>query len=173
MGYRHKIGILPKLLHEEIKRMTYKQLVEKHGDPEGYVGAFKITKEVYCMGKYCELGFLDKHSRPVFEIEETNLEFNHEREFFIINKEGFEEIIEHYRKKILNSFKHALATPDTMRAHLEDMRAEWDNNFNCRPYEINGECISNSWKYEYAIFEVVRIYKSVNWEKELVTITAW
>lgn len=47
--------------------------------------------------------------------------------------------------------------------HVRSMRTEWT----ClNPYNLEkGEEITSSWKYEYAIFELVRIYKSFDWKR--------
>ncbi len=37
------------------------------------------------------------------------------------------------------------------------------------PYNLEeGNKVTTSWKYEYAIFELVRIYKTFDWEKEIM-----
>lgn len=53
--------------------------------------------------------------------------------------------------------------------HVKSMSREWGVGStyydDSRPYNLEeGEAISSSWKYEYAQFELVRIYKSFNWE---------
>lgn len=50
--------------------------------------------------------------------------------------------------------------------HVRGMRSEW---VNLTPYNLKeGEEVSNSWKYEYAIFELVRIYKSFDWKRKVM-----
>jgi Ni,Fe-hydrogenase I large subunit len=55
--------------------------------------------------------------------------------------------------------------------HLLDMGREWGicsypNQSNRNPYILKKDSlIISSWKYEYAIFELVRIYNSFNWKK--------
>jgi len=50
--------------------------------------------------------------------------------------------------------------------HVRSMRIEWT----ClTPFNLEkGEQITNSWKYEYGIFELVRIYKSFDWKKNVM-----
>lgn len=53
-----------------------------------------------------------------------------------------------------------------MIEHIRSMRTEWT----ClTPYNLkNGDNITTSWKYEYAIFELVRIYKSFDWKRNVM-----
>ena len=46
------------------------------------------------------------------------------------------------------------------------MRIEWTR---LTPFNLeDGEEITTSWKYEYGIFELVRIYKSFDWKKNVM-----
>lgn len=50
--------------------------------------------------------------------------------------------------------------------YVRSMRTEWT----ClTPYNLEiGDSITCSWKYEYGIFELVRIYKSFDWKKNVM-----
>jgi len=51
--------------------------------------------------------------------------------------------------------------------HIRSMRTEWT----ClTPYDLEDGCdeITSSWKYEYGIFELVRIYKSFDWKRNVM-----
>lgn len=51
--------------------------------------------------------------------------------------------------------------------HVRSFRPEWDRH---KPYDLNDglEEITSSWKFEYAIFELVRIYKNFDWKKNIM-----
>lgn len=50
--------------------------------------------------------------------------------------------------------------------YVRGNRLEW-NEF--QPYDLDeGDEITNSWKFEYNIFELVRIYKTFDWENDLL-----
>ena len=50
--------------------------------------------------------------------------------------------------------------------HIRSMRIEWTR---LTPFNLeDGEEITTSWKYEYGIFELVRIYKSFDWKKNVM-----
>lgn len=177
MGYRNKIGILDKSLHEEIKRMTYKQLVEKFGEDD-YAPCYEITKEIYEIGKYWEHDFLKLHTFPLFTRKATHKHFNDGGEFFGITKEGFQAIINSYKDMVLKYYTKMRDEKfeffdtlhgDPVKNYFKDKVREWEYP----PYSFQGESICQSWKYEYSVFELVRIYKSIDWEKQIVTITGW
>lgn len=50
--------------------------------------------------------------------------------------------------------------------HVRDFRTEWT----ClTPYNLEkGDEITGSWKFEYGVFELVRIYKSFDWKKNVM-----
>lgn len=71
----------------------------------------------------------------------------------------------------LYEFDFSLMTEQEQQAlfqmiqHIRGMRMEW--NFN--PYNLDtGDEITHSWKYEYSIFELVRIYKQFDWENNVM-----
>lgn len=50
--------------------------------------------------------------------------------------------------------------------HMYSMRSEWTY---LTPYNLNkGDEVTNSWKYEYAIFDLVRIYKTFDWKRNIM-----
>lgn len=50
--------------------------------------------------------------------------------------------------------------------HVRTFRTEWTI---LTPFNLDkGDAITGSWKYEYAIFELVRIYKSFDWKKNVM-----
>lgn len=50
--------------------------------------------------------------------------------------------------------------------HVRSMRTEWTW---LEPYDLEkGVSITSSWKYEYGIFELVRIYKTFDWKRNVM-----
>lgn len=90
--------------------------------------------------------FLNTEKRKLNEDSEE-LEFNYSFDFNKITQpeiSAFREIIE----------------------HVKNMRTEW-----CRltPYDLDsGEAVTTRWRYEYAQFELIRIYKTFDWENNLM-----
>lgn len=50
--------------------------------------------------------------------------------------------------------------------HVRSMRSEWVDLQNIDL--DNGSSVTRSWKYEYSIFELVRIYKSFDWSRNVM-----
>lgn len=178
MGFSHHIGVLDIKTHSEIKSMTYKQLVTRFGKPnnDGRVSCYDITKEIYDLGKYCDFEFLKKHKIKLFDKKVTNSRLNNDHQFYGITKEGFEALIDSYRVMVLKYYKKMAEEKfeffdtihgDPIKRHFQAMVSEWEH----KPYLLEGEELVASWKYEYAVFELVRIYKSIDWETQIVTMT--
>jgi hypothetical protein len=50
--------------------------------------------------------------------------------------------------------------------HVHGNSIEW---LQMTPYDLeSGDEVTTSWKYEYAIFELVRIYKTFDWENDIM-----
>lgn len=50
--------------------------------------------------------------------------------------------------------------------HVRSMRTEW---VQLTPYDLEGgDSITTSWKFEYGVFELVRIYKSFDWKRNVM-----
>lgn len=180
MGFRHKIGILDKNTHKVIKDMSAKELRKWYG--EHYVPCYKITKEVFELGKYYDDKFLKPYRTKVFSNKRVHRSYQQDNLFYIISQKGFEAIIDDHRQRVLEYYQSVLKQDKsdygvpTLEQAIESKIRTWGENctkFKIYPYSLEGEQITDSWEFEYAIFELVRIYKSVNWDKEYVTITGW
>lgn len=194
MGYRNKISLLSKDRHQIIKGMTNKQLEKwwlaqnENADVDDgrvYVPMYDLSEEIYEMGKYCDNKYLKPFKKMIFDKPAVNKRFNDEGEFFIIGQDGLKAIIENYHEKILKYYKEILEPNDqdvrygwntTPEKHIRDQIKEWDKNqFDIRPYclRMDSPDIVSSWKFEYTIFELVRLYKTIDYEKYEVCLTGW
>lgn len=53
-----------------------------------------------------------------------------------------------------------------MIQHVRSFKTEW---VELTPYKLSeGDKITNSWKFEYNIFELIRIYKSFDWKRNVM-----
>ena len=71
-----------------------------------------------------------------------------------------------------HTFDFSLITPEEQTAlwkiidHVRGMRIEWTA---MTPYDLTrGDEVTTSWKYEYIIFELIRIYKTFDWKKNVM-----
>jgi hypothetical protein len=176
MGYRNYIGYISKKEYNVIKDFTYEELC-KHYDTD-YVRPHIVT-EIYEFGKYCDhLEFLRD---DFFTNKETNEYFNNDDyEFFKTDKSCLKYWIEHYNENVKKYYLDLLDGIDVygdvkniseekvrkLVNHVNSMSSEW----NClTPYDLeNGDAVTKAWKYEYEIFELVRIYKTFNFKKNIL-----
>lgn len=190
MGFRNKIAILSKERHEIIKDMTYSELKEwamqnkiDTNEDAGGIAPYGLVEELYCLGKECEFS-LEKFKQPIFSNKKTNSHFNDgDQELFIIGAEGFIHIIEHYRAEVLEHLKGLLKTDEERDGHpyltrydspenyVKSLIQEWEDV----PYDLrpNTEEVVSSWRYEFMIFELVRILKTIDQSKYLICLTGW
>lgn len=186
MGYRHYIAVIDKTLYQQIKNLTKKELslfFKDQADSRGYVYRKEFIDEVHELGKYVDAEYLKEHSSRFFENKETN-EIYHgvDTELYVINKKGLEAIIEKYHqdiheyfKKLADNYKNGkkdVFGEDTIEKFLSGKVITWENSRYYKPYSLEGEILTHSWEYEHAIFEIIRIYKSIDWENQIVCITA-
>ena len=189
MGYRTYIGYIPKTEYNKIKLLTHEKLCKhyKRNKMDDFVDSFEITKELYEFGKYTEFDN-KKFFKPFFK--NKKLQEYYEGDFWIVEKEFLKHIIEHYKGKIIAYYDKLLDCSTTDRTHekhgvlrikeeelkniapekfaewfrhIIDMRMEWTHDFAFNMKE-DSDKVTHSWKYEYSIFELVRIYKTFDWK---------
>lgn len=194
MGYRNYIASIPREEWNKIKNFSKEELFKYKNEDlsdEGHVGVYDVaTKRIYELGKYVDT-FPKKFFKPVFTNKELQKYFTEENDFYLVGRRFLEAVINDYALKIKNYYNDLLkdfltnekyprlkdpkeANPESVYKalkHIESMAFEWgcspfsDNP----PYELyNGEAVTNSWKYEYAQFELVRIYKTFDWKKNVL-----
>jgi hypothetical protein len=183
MGYRNYIGSLPKSEYEKIKNFTKDELY-KHKNvnaKDDSIGVYDITdKELYEFGKYCE--FKTKGMfKPVFLDEELQEEFTDESEFYIVGKKFLKAVIENYTEKVKKIYVDLLDGITNEHVTFKEIPADkalklfehvHGNSFEwlqVTPYNLDsGDAITTSWKYEYSIFELVKIYKTFDWKNNIM-----
>lgn len=180
MGYRNYIGYISKREHNKIKNFTKEELLTYNNEDieDGYVGPYDITKELYGFGKYCDFE-TKKLIKQFFKNKDLQKYYNNESEFYIIGKEFLEAVIKNYTEKIKTYYSNMLKDIDPnnfdsitkekiseIYVHINGMSTEWNY---LTPYDLeNGDEITTSWKYEYGLFELIRIYKHFDWKRNIM-----
>lgn len=200
MGYRHYLYAVPKKQVAEIQAcQTAKDLTEfakRHGYPydkdDGWLSLYKVGKEIYELGKHSEIGFKLESERPsVFMSNELKEEYS-DYGFALLTKDDFKSVIEFYRQKIVDWFKSLLEIKDSskftaeftkeqyqfemLKREVQDKIDSWSGKyFGISPIDLNDdkELITDDWSYEYAIFELVRVYKSFDWKNNELVLVGW
>lgn len=200
MGYRHYLYAVPKSQVAEIQACkTANDLTEfakRHNYPydedDGWLSLYKVGKELYELEKYSKIGFKLESERPsVFTSDELKNEYA-DYGFALLTKDDFKAIIEFYRQKIIDWFQSLLNMDDRIvipkgmtkeQYQFENLKQEvqvkidgWSGKYReIYPIDLDEsrERIIGVWDYEYAIFELVRLYKSFDWENDELVLVGW
>jgi len=170
MGYRNYFYSLPIEDYEKIKDLDQKGLKELYGDKDDdddYFWVMDIAnlKEVYEFGKYCD-----------FDISHTLCNFftdskmnDSDMEFEFANRETFRLIIDNYIEKVKSMYKELVDNndPNELLNHIKSLNSEWQHNF---AVDLNRDTptITSSWKYEYGLFELIRLYKTFDFKTHVL-----
>lgn len=160
-------------------------------DGGGWFSPHEIGTELYELGKCSEIGCKLESERPSLFTSEELKERYSDYGFALLTKEDFKAVIEAYRQKIVDWFQSLLNPDESIivpklskeeRKYLELEReiknklAQWSGkNFGILPIDLDEsrERITGDWSYEYAIFELVRLYKIFDWENDDLVLVGW
>lgn len=178
MGYRLYLGEVSKKEHKKMQAMSYADLCKKYGEfhanGDMIVGVYELVKMIYEFGKYYDPPrtkkihfFTNKENREVFD----------EYDFWIVSKKFLKNIIEEERKFIEEWYsKKAEEREEVLRQQQREMATEWGaGEWIKSPYnlDINKSELVSSWKREYQVFDLVRIYKTFDFEKNFLIYYGW
>lgn len=186
MGYRNYIGVIPKKEYNKIKSLTKEDFfklnkitVDDDGDMSDWVSPYEICKELYEFGKYCD--FKTKGlTLQFFKKKDLHELYNIDGELLVVKKEFLEHVIENYHEKIKSYYLKLLDGVDAkdeatftnqkfyeLYEHIKTMSIDW---IQLKNFDLHDgkESITRSWKYEYGLFELIRIYKSFDWKKNVM-----
>lgn len=159
-----------------------------------YLYGFEVLKqeEIFDLGDCDFEKEVEKTSIPAFTktcVQEALEHYN----IRLCNKETFLVIIDEMRKLVVKNMQRLRDNPELVYLHFEDKLKEWklfeevidcssvsdkrkaELNKHHYPYDIDidSEQLVRSLRYEYAIFELVRLYKSFDWEKYNLVFYGW
>lgn len=185
MGYRTYIGLIESKEYNKIKNYTVEQLKkykakkykEKYDKENTSVMSYDLVEEIHGMGKYCNFDFCKK---DFFLNEKTNRYMTSDGEFFIIGQEGLQMIIEEYKKDIFEYYQKLrkqdekdimLRRVQSVESFLDEKIDLWSGKYQeLLPIDMNKDKkeISSSWTKEYIVFELVRLYKTIDFSKNVL-----
>ena len=106
-------------------------------------------------------------------------------DYYSITKEGFKQIILAYRQRIIEYQKQAIENEEnpklmdklnrcrsTPKQLITEELREWESSYKdengemyyfCIDLTDNDEQVSGSWKYKYAIFDMINVFKRFDW----------
>ena len=196
MGYRQYIYSVPTWLVDEIKKcktnedfiktiqkfrneiVEYDPLEEKY-----YVPLYNLGEKLFEFGKY--YGNSDemyKHGDSLFSTEELRERYE-DYSAIVLDPDGLDCAIEWCRQKVEGLYLDLLKEKsddiyddrsqfDRMKSHINDYVYWWKGK---GPGNLNKEtdCIVSSWLYEHEYFELVRIYKTFDWDNDSMIFLGW
>ena len=175
MGYRIRLGKVPKTAKAKYADKTEAELAELYGESDGecatfYAHSIEEHTQLFELGKYVD--YL-QNVEPFYDFKLNDTEF------VIMSKKGLKNIIEEYHKSTHKYYKEMEA--DDFADYQRNKVNEWDKDgqFSISPYyldEPEENCdgfLVKSWKIEYAIFNLVYIYRTFDWENDYLIYSGW
>ena len=176
MGYRNYLNRLPKSTYLEVKDLTEHELCKLYGDYDehenGEIEAWFSERdlpgfeELYELGKYCEFKIDGVKSR----FWTHRMSGEDDCEFSLGSKELVLQIIDEYRQAVFEGYEKFSKETNLELIHKEmvNKAREWREDY--PPYNIdeNTTKLVNSWKYEYEVFELVKLLKNFDWENDVL-----
>lgn len=174
------------------ERYCYKIDKDCCDDGSYWFPPYRAGKELYELGKYSEIGFKLESKRPSLFTSKELKERYSDYGFALLAKEDFKAVIEAYRQKIINWLQSLLNPEDdpiipsklskeerkhlTIEHEIQDKIDSWSGKyFGISPIDLDEsrDRITGDWSYEYAIFELVRLYKIFDWENNELVLVGW
>ncbi len=194
MGYRYRFHKVSNTDIRDIKKCeTITELCDwgKHkgypicgdDDDEYYLAPYDIGNEIYDFGKDADWAYdMQMKNESIFGNEELK-RFYEDYDPVICSKDDFLSAINIYAQKISEYYESLLrekadsnlTVEQRCKIHVENQLMEWKNKFGFLPVntDSSNKRINNSWLFEYAIFELVRIYKTFDWENDTLVLLGW
>jgi hypothetical protein len=160
MGYRNYLGLMKKQKYDNLKNMKEISIAIKYGryenDNDYHIGPYHLVTELYDFGKYVDwtTEIRNQYGKNLhFEFDESD------NEFWVLSKEGFLAIIHWYINKVKKNYNETI--------DLKKQQEEWDykkrllNHNLIYDLDKDSENVNQCWLYEYATFDLIRIYKSL------------
>lgn len=202
MGRRYYFYLVDEEEAEKVRDLSYEELcgyLEEHcpeavekevrsdGEVKTYLMFFRIfpREEIYCFGNLHFSNIAERirsKGEPLFRNKSTQ-EYFEEDDPFIIGKEGMLEAIECFKDKtlsyyqeILKVFKGEIFVEDSFIPSLEFELIRkiscWSEKhfFNTDP---DSKKLTNTWLYEYEIFNLMHQYKTIDWDKKALLFYGW
>jgi hypothetical protein len=173
MGYRLYIGEINKEEHDKMQKMSYKYLVAKYNKGDESISNYQLVNELHGFGKYYDMD-TSKYNH-FFATEEIRKHFD-ENDFWIVDKEFLLSIIEKERIVMANWYRECTKkSHEELVFEMENLASEWEGKFGVCPYDLNlsKPNLIASWKRDYNIFDLVRIYKTFDFEKNHLVYYGW
>ena len=122
------------------------------------------------VGKYDVLSQL---GIPMFHDTSVQEHFKHYRPY-VLCEDDVLKIIDAMRQQILKYYQSIVNNPDLMKAEIVDKIDTWEAKY-LTPYNlnVNQKELVSSFDNDYQIWDLIRFYKSINWQDDVVLLYGW
>lgn len=129
--------------------------------------------------------------KPLFNKDDTQEMFA-DYVPYVVGKAGLLEAIKIYREKIINFYKDLLIddeeyinnffvdvrrkeikSEEKMKNFVRNQIIEFDYCDFVNIDETKNWCVTSSWQYEYSIFNLVHILKTIDWDRDTILFYGW
>lgn len=190
MGYRHYFYKVKIKDVDELKNISINDIKKKTYDKECEYYDFDKAidkQEIYELGK---LYFDDTAERiystgePLFSNDDVMQMFEDYKPY-IVGKKGLLKAIEIYKEKIIiylsgclkDSYdefsKEKIESKYKMEKDIKDRLRNWKSGLAINTNENFKNIVSRSWLYEYSIFNLIYLLKTIDWENETILFYGW
>ena len=190
MGYRHYFYTAKKSDIDAIQNLNLSEIFEYArnrsvdiNEDENYFSfrdnKFLYQTEVFEFGKLYYDDTAErvyKTGKPLFtnsEVQNYFVDYNP----YIVGKEGLLEAIKIYEDKIKSYFKDLVAgelgDPAQEALLYVQRKTNWFEYLPFVNIDEDNYKITTSWEYEYSIFNLAHVLKSINWETDTLLFYGW
>lgn len=195
MGYRLYLATMDKVIVEQIRHLNLEEFLKTYGTEfvKGEVSLpspydLPTHNKVHEMGSYVDQEFtsaiLGEDPQLFFTDEELNRSYE-EYGLYLVDKSGLLALIDRYRERVAQSYKDMqVFTPDDryryydgadlafkQKRFFESRQDTWEGKFvdYLNTDESDPHSLSRFWDFEYLVFNLIHLLKTLDWEnKQLV-----
>lgn len=182
-------------LSKEARKSAKFALKDLEKNNDDYLGLWELGKNVFEFGKLYWDDTAEQIQNTGIKLFKDKTELCEQYEesgAYIVGKEAILKAIEIYHNKIKRYFKSLLMSAEELKRDdeywngiedvgerckqaVEEKLSKWENNWDFKPYNLkeNNSSIVSSWLYEYEIFELVHILKTIDFEKYNLIFLGW
>lgn len=194
MGYRQYLYEVDRALADRIKKCktnnefvsviesVMPNIVSRYDDEEPYVPLYDIGKEIFGFGKYYEnSNEMYAHGDSLFSSAELNKKYS-DYGAIIIDEEGIKSAIDWNQQHVIKMYEDLLREKSIEqfdeRSQLERLKDNADTYlkyWKLGPANMDKKNprLSRSWLYEHEYFDLIRIYKTFDWENKAMMFMGW
>ena len=167
MGYRNYIWVIDKKKADSIRNMSPEEL-KKLADPDSsYVSIFDLREKLNAL-EVLELDNVNnvpKNLEPFFTDKTVQANISIDHEFMIMDVEDLRDMWKNYSMEMTEYYKglSKIASIEGLQKEFESL-ACWCSLVNLD--EHNKYVLTTSWRYDYACFNLMYLYKIFNPKKQ-------